>query len=168
MPLRHTDKGWFWGSQGPFPTKSKALQVARAAYSHGYKEESEMALDIAKVAEFIATLRNSATITHLMHLQTEGEGSFAAHDALSDYYEAIVPLVDGYAEGVQGAYDVIIKPYPPAFGNYDGLPVDYARSLRDYVRTARASLPDDSELQNEIDSIAMLLNHLCFKLARLR
>lgn len=40
MPLRHTKAGWMWGSKGPFPTKAKALSVARAAYSHGYKEDA--------------------------------------------------------------------------------------------------------------------------------
>ena len=38
MPLHKTNKGWMWGSKGPFPTKAKALQVARAAYAAGYKE----------------------------------------------------------------------------------------------------------------------------------
>ena len=40
MPLRHTKAGWMWGSKGPFPTKGKALAVARAAYAHGYKEDA--------------------------------------------------------------------------------------------------------------------------------
>ena len=165
MPLRHTDKGWFWGSQGPFASKAKALSVARAAYAHGYKEA---VMEMNRVAEFIATLRNSATVTHLMHLQVEGEGSFAKHDALGAYYDEIVDLVDSLAESIQGAFDVIIKPYPPAFGNYDGEPLDYVRTLRDYVRSARVEMPQDSEIQNEIDSIATLLNHTCYKLTRLR
>jgi hypothetical protein len=42
MPLRHTQSGWMWGSKGPFPTKAKALQVARGAYAHGYKETIEL------------------------------------------------------------------------------------------------------------------------------
>lgn len=42
MPLRKTPKGWMWGSQGPFPTKAKALQVARAAYASGYKGEQNL------------------------------------------------------------------------------------------------------------------------------
>lgn len=40
MPLRHTKSGWMWGSKGPFPSKAKALAVARAAYAHGYKEDA--------------------------------------------------------------------------------------------------------------------------------
>ena len=125
-------------------------------------------MEMNRVAEFIATLRNSATVTHLMHLQVEGEGSFAKHDALGAYYDEIVDLVDSLAESIQGAFDVIIKPYPPAFGNYDGEPLAYVRTLRDYVRSARGEMPQDSEIQNEIDSIATLLNHTCYKLTRLR
>jgi hypothetical protein len=41
MPLRHTKAGWMWGSKGPFPTKAKALSVARAAYANGYKGEDD-------------------------------------------------------------------------------------------------------------------------------
>lgn len=40
MPIRKTDKGWYWGSKGPFATKSKALAVARAAYASGYREDN--------------------------------------------------------------------------------------------------------------------------------
>lgn len=38
MPLRKVKGGWMWGSKGPFPTKAKALAVARAAYASGYRE----------------------------------------------------------------------------------------------------------------------------------
>lgn len=37
MPIRKTDKGWYWGSKGPFPTRKKAEEVGKAAYEHGYK-----------------------------------------------------------------------------------------------------------------------------------
>jgi hypothetical protein len=41
MPLTKKQSGWYWGSQGPFATKDKALQVARAAYASGYKAQSK-------------------------------------------------------------------------------------------------------------------------------
>jgi hypothetical protein len=37
MPIRHTDKGWWWGSKGPFETEAKAKEVRRAAYASGYR-----------------------------------------------------------------------------------------------------------------------------------
>ena len=39
MPYKKTDQGWFWGSKGPFATKQKAIDVARAAYASGFHEE---------------------------------------------------------------------------------------------------------------------------------
>lgn len=39
MPIRKTAKGWKWGSKGPFKTRKKAEQVARAAYASGYKKK---------------------------------------------------------------------------------------------------------------------------------
>ncbi len=36
-PIRHTPQGYYWGSRGPFQTRDKAVSVARAAYSSGYK-----------------------------------------------------------------------------------------------------------------------------------
>jgi len=39
MPLRKVKSGWMWGSKGPFPTKAKALSVARAAHASGFKEQ---------------------------------------------------------------------------------------------------------------------------------
>jgi hypothetical protein len=40
MPLTKKQSGWYWGSQGPFDTKAKALAVSRAAYASGYKAQS--------------------------------------------------------------------------------------------------------------------------------
>jgi DNA-binding ferritin-like protein len=166
MPLRKTDKGWFWGSKGPFPTKSKALSVARAAHAHGFKEQ---VMEQNKVAEFIATVRNSATIAHFMHLQVEGEGSYAKHKALEAYYDAMPDLIDSVAEQIQGAYDVIIAPYPAMLsGLRDPDELAYMQAMRDYVRQARGDLPQDSEIQNEVDEVAKLLNKTCYKLQRLR
>ena len=119
-------------------------------------------------AEFIGTLLHSATVTHFMHLQAEGEGSYAKHVALAAYYDSIVDLVDGLAESIQGAYDVIIDPYPASFVTPGLEALEYITALQGYVREARKDLPQDSEIQNEVDSIATLLNSTRYKLTRLR
>lgn len=164
MPIRHTDKGWFWGSKGPFPSKDKALQVARAAHASGFKEQE---MNTKPIAEFIGTLLHSATIVHFMHLQVECEGSYAAHKALAKYYEGIVDAVDAVAESIQGAYDIVIDGYPNAYANTSSDPLDYLKSLRAYVRNKRGELPQDSEIQNEVDNVANLINTTCYKLQRL-
>jgi len=39
MPIAKKSDGWYWGTQGPFQTKAKALQVSIAAHASGFKEE---------------------------------------------------------------------------------------------------------------------------------
>lgn len=41
MPIRKTAKGYYWGSKGPYKTKKKAQEIARAAYTSGYKSEAK-------------------------------------------------------------------------------------------------------------------------------
>lgn len=165
MPFRKTDQGWFWGSSGPYPTKTKAIQVAKAAFASGYKEESEMNNIIG---EFVGTLLHSATIAHIMHLQAVGEGSYAKHQALGTYYDSIVETTDALAEAIQGCTGEIIKAYPPMFGNPDVEALDYLKSIREYVMNCRDQISEYSNIQNEIDTIMSLLDSTIYKLTFLR
>lgn len=119
-------------------------------------------------AMFVQTLLHSATIAHQMHLKVNGAGSFAAHTALGAYYDGIVDLVDTLVESYQGKYG-IIQDYPTNYhsaGRKD--PLTYIESLQKFVSEARTALPQDSELQNEIDNIANLLNSTVYKLRNLK
>lgn len=166
MPIRHTDKGWYWGSKGPFTTRAKAQQVATAAYASGYKEESQMNQEI--VGEFVGTLLHSATITHFMHLQVTGEGSNAKHMALATYYDGIVDLADSLAEAIQGCEKAIITGYPQMFANVSADPLAYIESLKEYVESKRQAVSDESNIQNEIDAIVTLMDSTIYKLTFLR
>lgn len=162
MPISKKSDGWYWGSKGPFDTKQKAIQVGQAAHASGYKETTMDAI----VGTFISTLLHSATLTHLMHFKST---SYSQHVALAAYYDAIPELVDGLVESIQGAYEQIIEPYPSMFGNGNGDdPLAYMISLRNYVRDYRGQMPQDSEIQNEIDTIATLLNQTVYKLKFLK
>ena len=166
MPIRHTDKGWYWGSKGPFPTRAKAQQVATAAYASSYGEENQMEKSV--VAEFVGTLLHSATITHFMHLQAQGEGSYAKHIALKEYYDGIPDLVDGLAEAIQGCYEELIGPYPSMFANVDGDALEYLRMVKAYVVEKRVDMPQESNIQNEIDTIVNFIGTTIYKLRFLK
>lgn len=159
MPIRHTDKGWFWGSKGPFDTKSKALAVARAAFSHGYKGE-QITEESIMVEEFISGLLHSVTITHMYHLKTR---SFAQHSALGAFYEGMDDLVDGLIEAYQGKYG-LIEDYVLDAGDMPPSPLEYLISLSEFVKVGRADFVQDSELQNMIDEIASLIDSTIYKL----
>ena len=163
MPVNKKPDGWYWGdTHGPYATKQKAIQVGQAAHAAGFKESIMDPI----VGTFVSTLLHSATLTHLMHFKTT---SYSQHVALNAYYDEIPELVDSLVESIQGAYETIIEPYPSMFGNGNGDdPLAYMVSLRNYVRDYRGEMPQDSEIQNEIDSIATLLNHTVYKLKFLK
>lgn len=162
MPISKKSDGWYWGSKGPFDTKQKAIQVGQAAHASGFKEANMDGV----VGTFVSTLLHSATLTHLMHFKSK---SYSEHVALRKYYDAIPDLVDGLVESIQGAYETIIDPYPAMFGNGNNDdPLAYMISLRNYVRDYRQQMPQDTEIQNEIDNVANLLNTTVYKLKFLK
>jgi hypothetical protein len=163
MPISKKADGWYWGGKGPFASKQKAIQVGQAAHASGFKEEAIM--DNQLIGTFVSTLLHSATLTHLMHFKTL---SYSEHVALAGYYDSIPDLVDGLVESIQGAYEVIIEPYPSMFGTGDAEPLAYMISLRNYVRDYRGEMPQDNEIQNEIDNVANLLNTTVYKLKFLK
>jgi hypothetical protein len=162
MPISKKTDGWYWGSKGPFDTKQKAIQVGQAAHASGFTEGEIMD---KTVGTFISTLLHSATLTHLMHFKTK---SYSEHVALAAYYDEIPDLVDSLVESIQGAYETIVEPYPSMFGAGDAEPLAYMISLRNYVRDYRVDMPQDSEIQNEIDNISNLLNQTVYKLKFLK
>lgn len=162
MPINKKSDGWYWGSKGPFDTKQKAIQVGQAAHASGFKEANMDGV----IGTFVSTLLHSATLTHLMHFKSK---LYSEHAALGAYYDAIPELVDGLVESIQGAYETIIDPYPSMFGNGNNDdPLAYMISLRNYVRDYRQQMPQDSEIQNEIDNVANLLNTTVYKLKFLK
>jgi len=162
MPIKHTDKGWYWGNKGPFATKSQAQSVARAAYAHGYKGEDMQDGDYT-VQEFVLCLLHSVTNAHILHLQSL---SYSEHKALEAFYTEIGDLTDDYVEAYQGKYG-LIKDY----GDYYKTPppaLEYMIYLNDYVANARQQLPKDTELQNITDEIAQLIDSTIYKLRFLK
>lgn len=127
------------------------------------KEAVEPTTGQVTVGGFFITLLHSATIAHLMHLQTS---SYAEHQALSQYYDEIVDLVDSLIESYQGKRDVIVD-YPAMFAYPDVEALVYLKGISDYVIENRSIVGDDSELQNQIDTIQDLINSTMYKLRRL-
>jgi len=160
MPIRHTDKGWYWGGKGPFDTKAQALAVARAAYAHGYKGENELTEGSIMVEEFLSGLLHSVTITHMFHLKSR---SYSEHMALGAFYEGVSDLVDGLIEAYQGKYG-LVNDYILDAGDMPASSIEYMISLSEFVKTARADFVQDSELQNMIDEIASLIDSTIYKL----
>lgn len=114
--------------------------------------------------QFISTLKQSFEQAVVWHHQTT---SFSEHKALNNYYEAIVPLLDGLVESVQGVYPRI-KSYTlsnPVDWQEGGSSI-YFKGLYDFVQKNRSSLPQqETWVQNQIDEIEQLIAETLYQLS---
>lgn len=116
------------------------------------------------LVELVMDLLHSATITHIMHWQTE---SYAAHIALGEYYDGIVELVDGVVEAYQGKTKIILRKFPIEMENYEDMtPLAYLEYISSELTDGRALFGEDSEIQNLVDGIADLIDSTMYKLRR--
>jgi DNA-binding ferritin-like protein len=112
----------------------------------------------------LGTLMQSRNQAHIYHLQVEGIGSYAAHKALNDYYDAIVDIIDGIAEAYQGRYGIIRGYRMSETIREDNNARMYFDGLCKFVETIRTQIPQDSYLQNEIDEVVKLIESTKYKL----
>lgn len=113
--------------------------------------------------QFISTLKQSFEQSVIWHHQTT---SFSEHKALNNYYDEIIPLLDGLIESVQGVY--------PRIGSYtlsnpvdwsEGYSTTYFKGLYDYVQKHRTMVYQETWIQNQIDEISQLIAETLYQLS---
>lgn len=119
----------------------------------------EKSKELENSARLLMVLLHSATITHVQHWKTD---SYSVHKALAKYYSQIPDLTDTLAESLFGKYSTIID-FEDHFMMEDG-PLVYLMEVQEYVESQRKIIPQDSEIQNAIDTIMELLNTTIYKL----
>jgi len=122
-------------------------------------KEIQINADAEVANEVFATLLNSATVAHILHLQTR---SYAKHKALEDLYESLPDLADSLIESYQSKYGIAQYPAQSVATPDDSL--EFVKGLREYVSTKRFAVAKDSELQNITDEIVQLLDSTIYKL----
>ena len=117
------------------------------------------------VMQFVMCLLHSVTNAHILHLSTT---SYSTHQALGNFYAEIGDLVDGFVEAFQGKYGLLTD-YKSDYA-VPSNPIDYMNYLKAEVEKLRRdpAFPQDSELQNEVDTIANLINSTLYKLRFLK
>jgi len=117
--------------------------------------------------KLISYLFHSQTQTHIFHLQTQ---SYAEHKALQKYYEGIDGLIDGLVESYQGKYGILT-----GYSNFNLLEykscediIMYLEGLNMTIEKLRQAIPQDSYLQNQVDTIVELVSSTIYKLKFLK
>lgn len=118
------------------------------------------------VVKFFSKLFESREMAHMYHLQTKGNGAFAAHLALGAYYEGVIELIDELVEVYQGQYD-LVEGYEiidtKETNSKDK--IAYFNELVSYIKTERKVISnEDTHLHNIIDEIVALAYKTIYKL----
>lgn len=113
------------------------------------------------ISVLIGILFQSRDIAHLVHLYT---GSFAAHKALNEYYDGLLPLIDKIAEAYQGITGKMMITIP-ASSNQDILPhlTGLTRVINN-VRTPKL----EPEIAALLDDVCELISTTLYKLKELK
>lgn len=118
---------------------------------------------MAAAGELIMRCFHARTSSHIQHLQTR---SYAAHKALNDFYDGIIPLVDSFAEAYQGEYG-LIEDYPTEY-KFISDPLEMFEDLVSWIDENRDDVSDDTYLQNIIDEVVELIRSTQYKLKFLK
>lgn len=118
-----------------------------------------------KAGLYIAHLFLARELAHRAHLRTTGPGSFAAHDALGDFYDAVIPLADSFAEACQGEYRELLD-IPLMDNPYEGEIIDVLEQIKAWIQDNQDQIVprDQRALQNIIDDTVKLFQSTIFKL----
>lgn len=117
------------------------------------------------IASMVVELMDASNKLHILHLTVKGPGSYAAHQALGELYNALPDFADGLAEGYQGVTGTLLE-YPsvtvsPMNSVKEAL--SYIDTLYGKVTNLQESLPY-SEIVNDLDTLKSKLNSTKYKL----
>jgi DNA-binding ferritin-like protein len=121
------------------------------------------------VSSCATELMNARTSFHKLHLKVTGEGSYAAHKALNELYDALPDHADTLIEGYQGAAEKILsyKEVPPRTLDTVADAVNYLRDIYAMVNKLQGMLPY-SEIVNNLDLVKDSINSTKYKLLFLK
>jgi DNA-binding ferritin-like protein len=147
------------------PRMLKRDAMTSASYSSAPSAGSVDTMTAACVSE----LMNAATSIHKLHLKVKGTGSYAAHKALNELYDALPGHADDLAEGYQGASEKLLdyKESAPRTLNTVEEGIAYLRDMYQMINGLQAKMPY-SEIVNSLDTVKDTINSGKYKLLFLK
>ena len=65
------------------------------------------------IEQLISRVFYARNAAHFMHWRAKGDGSFAKHMALGEFYDGVIDALDPLVEAYQGAFELIGNIPPP-------------------------------------------------------
>lgn len=117
----------------------------------------------------IAHLFLARELTHRAHLRATGDGSFAAHMALGEFYPAIGDFADTLTETWQGYTGALLE-IPMLYGDTSTPILEILTAHREWIASQRyvAAPAENTMIQNIIDEVVQQYSHTIYKLTFLK
>jgi hypothetical protein len=114
-------------------------------------------------------MMNAAISFHRLHLKVTGDGSYAAHKALGDFYGGLHDQADTLIEGYQGVSEKLLsyKDMPIRTLDTTADAVGYLRDMYNTINKLQGMMPY-SEIVNNLDLVKDSINSTKYKLLFLK
>lgn len=114
-------------------------------------------------------MMNAAVSFHRLHLKVKGDGSYAAHKALGNFYEGLHDFADTLIEGYQGVTEKLLsyKDMPIRTLDTTADAVGYLRDMYNSINKLQGMMPY-SEIVNNLDLVKDAINSAKYKLLFLK
>jgi DNA-binding ferritin-like protein len=114
-------------------------------------------------------MMNAAISFHRLHLKVKGEGSYAAHKALNDFYDGLHGHADTLIEGYQGVAEKLLTYTDMPIRTLDTVAdaVGYLRDMYNSINKLQGMMPY-SEIVNNLDLVKDAINSTKYKLLFLK
>jgi hypothetical protein len=114
-------------------------------------------------------MMNAATSFHRLHLKVTGEGSYAAHKALNNFYDGLHGHADTLIEGYQGVTEKLLSYTDMPIRTLDTVAdgVGYLRDMYNTINKLQGMMPY-SEIVNNLDLVKDSINSTKYKLLFLK
>jgi DNA-binding ferritin-like protein len=114
-------------------------------------------------------MMNAAISFHKLHLKVTGDGSYAAHKALGDFYDGLHGHADTLVEGYQGTAEKILTYTDMPVRTLDTVAdgVAYLRDMYNTINKLQGMMPY-SEIVNNLDLVKDSINSTKYKLLFLK
>ena len=132
----------------------------------GGSETCALCMQTAALAQ---DMLNAVTSLHRIHLKVTGLGSYAAHKALNEGYDAFGGHADDLVEQYQGAEEKLLElpNTAPAELNSVEEAIDFLCKMKDKISSLQSVMPH-SEINNLLDEAKSTINSVKYKLLFLK